>query len=187
MSETVKALYVSCAVKGLYGLKHIRAQGLEIAAVVTIPPAVAERHEVSGYADFAPDCAALDLPLVTLESYVLEPARVAPIAYDVVIVNGKVVDRNSDDSSPEGAYSACACVCMCVHVHMCACVCVDRNSDDSSPEGAYSACARACVWMCLFVHARVCVDRRSDDSSPEGAYSVRAVCMCVYGHVCRST
>lgn len=88
MPETVKALYVSCAVKGLYGLKHIRAQGLEIAAVVTIPPAVAERHEVSGYADFAPDCAALDLPLVSLESYVLEPARVASIAYDVVIVNG---------------------------------------------------------------------------------------------------
>jgi methionyl-tRNA formyltransferase len=84
----MRVLYVSCAAKGLYGLQQLRGAKVDIRAVVTIPPSLAARHEVSGYADLRPVCAALGVPLVMLDSYSLKPEDVAHIEYDVVVVNG---------------------------------------------------------------------------------------------------
>lgn len=86
--HAMRALYVSCAVKGLYTLKELLAQGTQISAVVTISREVATKHNVSGYADFAPYCAQLSVPCIVLDNYSIQPEVVSDVAFDVVLVNG---------------------------------------------------------------------------------------------------
>jgi len=81
-------LYITCAESGLYGLRHLLRRGREIAAVVTIPPAVAAAHEVSGYADIGPLAEELGIGCISLKSYAISREDIAATPFDILVVNG---------------------------------------------------------------------------------------------------
>jgi methionyl-tRNA formyltransferase len=81
-------LYITCAESGLHGLRHLLRRGRKIAAVVTISPALAAEHEVSGYVDIGPLAEELGLRCTTLKSYAMSREDVAATPFDILIVNG---------------------------------------------------------------------------------------------------
>ncbi len=84
----MKILYVTAAENGLYGLRHLMSSGVAVHSVVTISGAVAERANVSGFADVAVFCRTRSVPVITLDSYNLTPADLPAEDYDLLVVNG---------------------------------------------------------------------------------------------------
>ena len=83
-----RCVYVSCGENGVPTLDALRREGIDIAAVVTIPPALGKRYSVSGYYDYSAYCDTSGLPLVQLESYSLETGDLGNIEFDLLVVNG---------------------------------------------------------------------------------------------------
>ncbi len=92
VSETdareLKICYVTCAENGFYGLKKLHHLGYCIAQVVTISGSVAQRFNVSGFADVRSYCSTLSIPLLVLDDYKIRSNVFEKGAIDVVIVNG---------------------------------------------------------------------------------------------------
>lgn len=86
--ERPKVLYVTCAENGLHGLGQLTKAGTDIAAVVTIPPALGAKYAVSGYVDVSPWCVAHGLNCIQLREYKIEVADVEAVDFDLLIVNG---------------------------------------------------------------------------------------------------
>jgi len=84
----VRVCYVTCCENGFYCLKHMVAAGERITAVVTLPPEVASRYDISGYADVEPWCRQHAIPVVRLPDYTLRPAHLDGVDFDLVAVNG---------------------------------------------------------------------------------------------------
>ncbi|MCC8980673.1 methionyl-tRNA formyltransferase [Bradyrhizobium acaciae] len=86
--QGAKVLYVTCAENGLHGLAQLTKAGIDVAAVVTIPPQLATKYLVSGYVDVSPWCLEHGLKCIQLREYKIEVADVAAIDFDLLIVNG---------------------------------------------------------------------------------------------------
>src|ERR1700736_101359 len=86
--ERPKVLYVTCAENGLYGLGQLRRAGVDVAAVLTIPPEVADIHAVSGYVDVVPWCMENGLRCIRLRDYKIRVSDVETMDFDILIVNG---------------------------------------------------------------------------------------------------
>ena len=82
-----RILYVTCARNGLDGLEYLYRRRT-VAAIITIPPELAKKANVSGYVDVRPFAEANRIPCIALGSYQLNKADVANLDYDVIVVNG---------------------------------------------------------------------------------------------------
>jgi methionyl-tRNA formyltransferase len=91
-----RILYVSCCENGLYGLRHILELDYDIVGVVTIPPELGQKYQVSGYVDFRPLCVANGLNLISIDSYHITPLHVRDINFDLIVVNGwnRLIDNS---------------------------------------------------------------------------------------------
>lgn len=100
-----RVLYITCAENGLYGLRRLMQHGLSIAAVVTISPDVAQKHNVSGYADVRPYCKSQNVPVICLATYTMTAADIRAVSFDLVIVNGwnRLLPDEIIASAPLGA------------------------------------------------------------------------------------
>jgi methionyl-tRNA formyltransferase len=83
-----RILFISCGDNGLFGLRHLVSLGHTISAVVTIPPELGEKYNVSGYCDFSPFCEQQGLRLISLDSYTLQPSHLEGVEFDLIVVNG---------------------------------------------------------------------------------------------------
>jgi len=100
----MKVTYVTCAENGLYGLKHLVQSGVDIEAVVTISPEVAERANVSGYVDVSAYVEAQGIRLVQLTTYQLKVDDLAGVDSDLLIVNGwnRLISQSVIDAHAHG-------------------------------------------------------------------------------------
>lgn len=83
-----RILYVTCARNGMEGLEYLIGRGHSLVAVVTIPPEVAQKANVSGYVDVTPFVRQNKIQSIVLSNYQLQRADVAGVPYDLVVVNG---------------------------------------------------------------------------------------------------
>jgi methionyl-tRNA formyltransferase len=84
----MRICYVTCGQNGFYCLKRMLEEGVEIAAVVTIPPEAGQRYMVSGYADVEPWCHEQGIPVVSLADYALRLEHMRGMQFDLIVVNG---------------------------------------------------------------------------------------------------
>lgn len=83
-----RVVYVTCCDNGLFALRQLVRRGHRFERVVTIPPHVAEKAQVSGYQDPRPFCASAGIPVSVLEDYTVRPADVGEGQLDLLVVNG---------------------------------------------------------------------------------------------------
>lgn len=83
-----RIMFVTCCENGFYCLRKLRERGFPIAAVVTIPPAVAEKHAVAGYVDVREWCTANGIQAIVLDTYDLLPDDLREHEFDLIVVNG---------------------------------------------------------------------------------------------------
>lgn len=73
-STALRTVLVTCAENGFYNLRRLHERGFSIAAVVTIPLGLAEKHSIAGYVDIRGWCAANGIRAIVLDAYDLQPA-----------------------------------------------------------------------------------------------------------------
>lgn len=86
--KALKIVFVTCAENGFYCLRRLHARGFPIAAVVTIPPALAEKYAIAGYVDVRAWCASNGIRTIVLETYDVGPHDLLGGAVDLIVVNG---------------------------------------------------------------------------------------------------
>lgn len=87
-STALRIVLVTCAENGFYNLRRLHERGFSIAAVVTIPPSLAEKHAIAGYVDIRGWCAANGIRAIVLDVYDLQPGDLRGMEIDLIVVNG---------------------------------------------------------------------------------------------------
>lgn len=97
-------LFVTCCDNGLFCLRRMVAAGHAVSAVVTIPPELGARHNVSGYVDVRPWCDALGIPVISLSKYAFGLAELGNLRFDIVVVNGwnRLIPAEVIEAAPLG-------------------------------------------------------------------------------------
>ncbi|MGE6992010.1 methionyl-tRNA formyltransferase [Pseudomonas sp. NPDC047961] len=87
-SWLARTVYVTCTDSGELTLRRMLKAGVPVALVVSLPPELGAKYNVSGYCDPGPLCARYGVKVRYLSSYAFVSSDLNDISFEVLIVNG---------------------------------------------------------------------------------------------------